>query len=251
MKKLKYKIEHPLDSPERTLFHGELIRKKKFLRRLYEEWYGIYRLELDALPEGRIVELGSGGGFIKEIIDEAMRTDVLSLPTNDRTFSALDMPFNDNEISALLMIDTFHHIPDSGRFLEEAGRVLKPGGKIVMIEPANSTWGRFIYGKLHHEPFDPDAGWTIPESGPMSGANSALPWIVFVRDREKFQRNFPKLKIGLIKYHTPLRYLISGGVSFRQLMPDFTYSFWKLTDRILCSISRELSMFATIVVHKM
>ncbi|MBN2319807.1 MAG: class I SAM-dependent methyltransferase [Acidobacteria bacterium] len=250
MKKLKYEIEQPLDSPERTLFHGELIRKKKFLRRLYEEWYGIYKLELDAIPAGRIVELGSGGGFINEIIDKAIRTDILPLPTNDRTFSALDMPFSDNEISALLMIDTFHHIPDSGRFLEEAARVLKPGGKIVMVEPANSLWGRFIYRKFHHEPFDPRADWTIPESGPMSGANGALPWIVFVRDREKFLRDFPELKIGRIKYHTPLRYLISGGVSFRQLMPGFSYNFWKLTDRILCSVSRELSMFVTIVVHK-
>ena len=40
---------------------------------------------------------------------------------------------------------------------------------------------RVIYGALHHEPFRPDAAdWKISGKGPLSAANGALPWILFV-----------------------------------------------------------------------
>jgi SAM-dependent methyltransferase len=249
-KKLKYKIPHDLDSPERTLYHRNIIRDKLFLRKLYEEWYSKFQQHMNLLPEGKVVELGSGGGFLKDLEPSVICSDVLDLPTNDMTFSALDMPFADAELSALLMIDTFHHIPDANQFLMEAERVLKQDGCIIMIEPANSFWGRIIYKNFHHEPFEPDAGWTVPSSGPLSGANGALPWIVFERDVNKFQSAFPGFVIEEIKYHTPFRYLLSGGVSFKQLAPDFTYNFFSGLDRFLVSVWPQLSMFVTIRLKK-
>ena len=84
----------------------------------------------------------------------------------------------------------------------------------------------------------------------MSGANGALPWIVFERDRDRLNRLFPNLERDFVRYHTPLRYLLSGGVSYRQLMPDFSYGFWKVTDTILSRISRQFSMFMTVVLIK-
>jgi len=110
------------------------------------------------------------------------------------------------------MIDTMHHIPDSEQFLHEASRVLMNGGKIVMIEPANSMWGRFIYKNFHHEPFIPEGDWSISSTGPLSGANGALPWIVFIRDYEIFRNKFPGLKIENMEYLNPFTYLFSGGV---------------------------------------
>ena len=210
---LKYKSEHHLDSPSRTLFHREIILNKPFLKKLYLEWYAVFLKELQSLPAGKCIEIGSGGGFLKDIEPYILTSDILPLPHIDLNFSALEMPFKDSEISAIFLLDTFHHIPDSYRFLKEAERVLKKGGKLIMIEPANSLWGRLIYKNLHHEPFNPKADWKIPDIGPMSGANGALPWIVFVRDQALFQEQFPHLKIESITYHTPLRYLLSGGVS--------------------------------------
>jgi SAM-dependent methyltransferase len=135
-------------------------------------------------------------------------------------------------------------------FLMEADRVLKPNGKLIMIEPANSFFGRIIYKNLHHEPFNPQGSWQIPESGPMTGANGAAPWIVFVRDREILQNEFPDLEIESILYHTPLRYLLSGGVSFKQLVPNFSYPLFSGLDNLLTSVSNGLSMFMTIKVRK-
>lgn len=249
-KNLKYSIPHDLDSPERTIFHNKIIKEKLFLRKLYEEWYSVFTALKLQLPEGKIVELVSGGGFLKKIDPDVICSDVLDLPTNDLTFSALEMPFQDNEISFIFMIDTFHHIPDSELFLKEANRVLKKDGMLVMIEPANTFWGRFIYKNFHHEPFDTNGDWSIPDSGPLSGANGALPWIVFNRDRKRFETTFPNLKLQKTNYHTPLRYLLSGGVSFKQLVPSFSYSFFKLFDKFLSGFSKQISMFITIKIIK-
>ena len=206
--------------------------------------------EINLLPEGFLVELGSGGGFFKEFVPQVICSDILDLPENDMCFSALEMPFEDNSVSGIFMIDTFHHIPDSQKFLVEADRVLQKNGIIMMIEPANSCWGRFIYRTFHHEPFEPNGDWNFPLSGPMSGANGALPWIVFERDAARFRDEFPAFEIKKIKYHTPFVYLLSGGVSFRQLFPDFAYGFINLIDRMFSGISSKFSMFVTITLVK-
>jgi SAM-dependent methyltransferase len=246
----KYNIDIPLDAPERTLVHKEIILSKLFLKRLYLEWYETFSREADKLPDGDIVELGSGGGFLKELIPAIITSDILPLPTNDVTFSALDMPFAGNSISGLFMVDTFHHIPDAHLFLLEASRVLKTGGKLIMIEPANSAWGRFIYTHFHHEPFNPAGDWKIPDQGPLSGANGSLPWIVFVRDKKLFEQKFPGLEIEQITFHTPLRYLLSGGVSYKSFVPGFSYALFRRIDSLLVLLSKQLSMFMTITIRK-
>jgi len=246
--KIKYDIEHPLDSPERTLYHREIIRHKKFLRKLYEQWYDEFIKEIENLPNDTFIELGSGGGFLKELEPRVICTDILELPTNDMTFSALNMPFRDNSVGGIFMVDTMHHIPDIEKFLIEANRVLAKNGKMIMIEPANSLWGRFIYKNFHHEPFDLKGGWTFPSKGPLSGANGALPWIVFERDKLIFKEKFPNLIIETINYRNPLLYLISGGVSYKQLLPDFMFPIIDKIDRLLPKLSRQMSMFQLIKI---
>ena len=55
----------------------------------------------------------------------------------------------------------------------------------------------------------------------MNEAN-ALSFIVFKRDREFFLQEFPKFEIVYEKiYSNYLRYLLSGGLNFRQFVPDF------------------------------
>jgi SAM-dependent methyltransferase len=245
---IRYHIDLPLDSPERTLYHRELILRKKFLRKLYEQWYGEFLLEIENLPNDTMIELGSGGGFLKELVPGMICSDVLELPTNDLTFSALDMPFENNSVGGIFMVDTMHHIPDIEKFLEEVSRVLVKNGKMILIEPANSWWGRLIYKNFHHEPFNPAGDWTIPASGPLSGANGALPWIVFERDNSIFRMKFPNLKIETIQYRNPLLYLVSGGVSFRQLLPDFMFPMMNKIDHILPKLSKQMSMFQLIKI---
>ena len=155
------------------------------------------------------------------------------------------------ELNAIVMVDVLHHIPDSRAFLAEAQRCLRSGGSIVMIEPWASTWSRRIYTRLHHEPFHPDAkDWNFPDTGPLSGANGALPWIIFERDRREFESAFPELAIREVRPFMPFRYLVSGGVSMRQLMPAATFRLWRRIESWLGRWPQHWSMFAFIHLER-
>lgn len=241
-----------LDDPRRTIHHGQLIREKKFLRRLYVDWYNflVKPYRNGELPEGKILELGSGGGFLKELIPDVITSDVMELPDNDMTFSAEEMPFEDNSLSAIFMIDVLHHIPCNEKFFAEASRTLKKGGKIIMSEPANTPFSRFFYQRFHHEPFKPDGGWEIPNTGPLSGANGALPWIFFVRDRKIFEEKFPHLEIEKIKLHSPFRYFISGGMSYPSLMPGWSFGAVTAVEKLFTPVFPLIAMFQHIVLTR-
>ena len=128
---------------------------------------------------------------------------------------------------------------------------MRSGGVIVMIEPWVSSWSRFVYQRLHHEPFRPEsAEWEFPSSGPLSGANSALPWILFERDRSLFEREFLIWKIQEIDRFMPFRYLLSGGISLRSLTPAWSFGFWQEIEEGLKPWMGKLAMFAKIVLQR-
>jgi len=185
-----------LDDPAVTLLHGEIIQRKAFLKRIYLDFY---RQFAKAVPDPRgkvLIELGSGGGFIKDVISSVITSDILELPNVDKVFSAVEMPFEQDSVDAFFMIDVLHHIADPRAFFTEAMRCLKVAGKVVMIEPANTLWSRFIYKNFHHEAFDTESDWPARgggEGGPLSQGNGALPWIIFSRDRKLFEEEFPSL----------------------------------------------------------
>ena len=105
--------------------------------------------------------------------------------------------------------------------------------------------------RLHHEPFVASAkGWSFASGGPLSGANGALPWIVFERDRSIFENEFPEFEIERVDPFLPLRYLLSGGVGMRSLMPGFTHSFWAKVERLLSPFKSQLGMFALVVLRR-
>lgn len=246
----KYDISVHLNDYEASLKHMDIILSKAFLKEIYEKWYADFIKIAKQLPAGKLIEIGSGGGFLKELIPDLITSDVMPLDHCDMMFSAEKMPFSKNELSGIFMLNVFHHIPKPYLFLKEAERTLKTGGKIVMIEPSNSSFGRWIYKTFHHEPFDIKGEWEILSSGPLSGSNQALPYIYFERDRKKFEKEFPNLKIQTIKYHTPLTYLLSGGVSRKAFVPSRSFTFWHFIEKIISPLANHLGMFQTIEIVK-
>jgi SAM-dependent methyltransferase len=240
-----------LDDASTTILHGKIIQKKPFLKRVYIDYYNQFKKSVPNNIEDKIlIELGSGGGFLKEIIPNVITSDILDLPDVDKCFSGLRMPFEKNSIDAFFMIDVLHHINNSRLFFKELDRCLKVGGKVVMIEPANTLLGGFIFRNFHHEPFDTKGGWGLKGDGPLSSANMAIPWIIFYRDRKSFINDFPSLRIKELRPHTPFRYLLSGGVSMRQLLPTFSYNLVKGFETIISPFNRYLGMFYTIEIEK-
>ena len=240
-----------LDSTAVSLLQANIIRKKPFLKRLYVDFYKQLKLSIPGdISSKSIVELGSGGGFIKELIPQAVTSDVIPLPHVDKNFSVFNMPFGKNTVDVFLMLNVFHHISDASSFLKEIERCLKSHGRVIMIEPANTFWGRIIWKNFHHEPFDPEGGWSFEGSDPIFSANEALPWIVFCRDRERLHTEFPSLKVLSIKPHSPLSYIVSGGVSMKQLLPSCLYHAVRAFEMILSPFNRYLGMFMTIEIEK-
>lgn len=246
----KYDISSDLDSPETSVAHRNIITKKPFLRQVYKDWYSVFIKTAKGVAKGKYLEIGSGGGFLKEVFPEVITSDVVALPDMDMVVNAEELPFTEKELGCIMMLNVFHHIPRPWIFLKEAERCLVKGGKIVMIEPANSTFGRFIYKRFHHEPFDEKGGREIETGHRMSSSNQALPYIYFERDLEQFKKDFPSLKINKVKYHSPMLYLISGGVSRSAMFPFFTYGFFSLIEKMMLPFGRQAGLFCTVEIEK-
>jgi SAM-dependent methyltransferase len=206
----------------------------------------------ERIPDGRgaVLEMGAGGGFFGERYHDVIASEILELPYVDLICDARQIPLADNSLKAIVMTNVFHHIPDAEKFLAEARRTLRPGGRIIMIEPWNTGWSRLMHARFHHEPMVTEAShWAFDSSGPVSGANAALPWIVFERDRLKLERDWPDLEVTEIERMMPLSYLLSGGVSRVSFQPGWMFGFWRAAERLL-RIEGPLAIFALIVVEK-
>lgn len=240
-----------LDNVDASLIHKNIILNKKSLRELYEQFYQEIQSKIAALgTQRKVVELGSGGGFLKNHISDLITTDIKPLPDVDLVFSAEEMPFDKSSVDAFVGINVLHHFRSPKLFFSEAVRCLRPLGKIVFIEPANSPWGRFVYQHFHHERFDPDSSWENVGSGPMTSANGAIPWIIFYRDRRVFADQFPSLKIIDIRFHSPFRYLLSGGLSYRDIFPLTFHHMVTGFENALAPLNSLLGMFMTIELIK-
>lgn len=234
-----------LDSPELTARRAELIVGHPYLRRLYERWY---RSLLGRLPEvpGLCLEIGSGGGFLKEVAPEVVTSDVMPLPNADLVIDAATLPFEDGSLRAVLATNVLHHVPDIAAFLRECERCLAVGGRLVAIEPWPTAWSRFVYRRLHHEPFDELRDWTLPPGGPLTAANGALPWIVLVRDRAEFLRSFPRLRIVAIEPTMPVSYLACGGLGRAWRLPGWSFDLIRAIE----SPFDRLGIFARIALER-
>ena len=168
--------------------------------------------------------------------------DVVHSEFNDRRIDAMDMDISDNDLSVIYAQNVFHHIPAPEKSLSEPDRIQKQGGGIILIEPFCGALAAFIYSKfITEEIFDKkQVGWSSDHKGPMLGENQALSYIVFKRDRDIFEKKFPQFQIVetavLPNY---MRYILSGGLNFRQLIPlaPFLFVAWILRRRFFVGVS--------------
>lgn len=149
------------------------------------------------------------------------------------------------------MFDVFHHIPDVELFLKEAVRCLKPGGRILIVDGYLGWISRPIFKWIHHEPYSPETkDWKFESQGPLSDANTALAWVVFERDRSRFERLFPQFKIASTTPHSPLRYWIAGGLKRWSLTPSASFGLMTRLDQLLVKITPQFVSFVDIEIEK-
>ncbi len=217
---------------------------------IYQEWYSSLS-ELLSDENTPVLEVGSGAGFMREFIPHLIASDAIGIPDIAVILDAGRLCFANESLGAIVMTNVLHHLPRPRSFFEEVSRCLKPGGLLAMIEPWVTIWSRLVYAWLHHELFLPNSPrWEFESTGPLSGTNGALPWIIFERDRQLFELEFPGLDILDVGLTMPFRYIVSGGFSRIALMPQWLFPSWKFMESLLEPRFGHLAMFAQITVRK-
>lgn len=231
----KYK-EMDFDSEESAKIAFSSLHSKKCLRDNYIDLYSeMLKKASQYLQRGGVeLELGSGGGFFKELHPSVITSDVNSVNGVDQVIDARRLPFFAESLSVIYATHVLHHIPNISMFFDEVMRCVKPGGGCVFVEPYWSPVGKLFYKRLHPEPYNDHAqGWEFSESGPMSGANQALSYILLKRDRVLFQEKWPGLRLVYDRPFNGLRYIATGGLWLKPFLPGFAFPILKGIEKAL------------------
>lgn len=158
--------------------HAEVWDRKPALRRVYAVWFDQL---IGPLPQrARILEVGAGPGFLARHARTTrpdlrwVAGDITAAPWNDLTLDALALPFRDGTFDAVVGLDVVHHLAEPLRFCAEAGRVLRPGGRLAVVEPWVTPLSFPIYRWLHPERCKEPADHARPFAGSGDAAKDAF-----------------------------------------------------------------------------
>ncbi len=123
-----------------------------------------FLLELANLPEkGCILDAGGGTGRITQSLVKEGRQIIIA----DSSFAMLRqavkkrlsaihaytecLPFDDEVFDRILVVDVLHHVYNQKQTAGELWRVLRPGGRVVILEPDiehPAVWALALFEKL-------------------------------------------------------------------------------------------------------
>lgn len=233
--------------------HRAIWRDKPVLRAIYSNYY---RKIVSWCRKGKSLEIGGGSGNLKEFATDVITTDVAEMPWLDAVADAQTLPFADRAFANIVMVDVLHHIEQPRLFLAEAERVLQPGGRLIMIEPAITLLSAPFYRWFHPEPVDMSAD-PLAEITPDLGrdpfdSNQAIPTLLCGRDLDRLSRSFPGLELVKFEKFDFLAYPLSGGFRRWSLLPAWAVpGVLKLESFFLPLIGRWLAFRMLAVFEKM
>src|SRR5436309_1517829 len=112
--------------------YREMWERQPALRFIYNDFFD--RIASCAVP-GTTLEIGGGIGNLKQKLAGVTSIDIQFSPWLDLVADAQCLPFSDSTFDNLVMLDVLHHLEFPVLFFREAERVLRTGGRIVMVEP--------------------------------------------------------------------------------------------------------------------
>lgn len=202
--------------------HRRLWQSKPVLRAIYEDCYR--RIVAKCAPGGPTLEIGGGTGNLKAFLPDIVATDIQFAPWLDLVADAHHLPFAAASFRNLVLFDVLHHLERPRMFLSEVARVLRPGGRLVVCEPAITPLSYPFYRFFHPEPVrlgdDPLAeGDLSPHRDPYD-SNQAIPSRLFGRDRARLEALFPELRVLSCSAFSLVAYPLSGGFRSWSLLPS-------------------------------
>lgn len=129
----------------------------------------IRRYALDQLPEGRLLDVGCGTGYAVSLAKSEGR-EVLGIDASQGMLakgrlryglseeelffaSAEELPFEDSSFDVALACGSLVHVPQIEKALSEMLRVVRPGGRIRIIDhlqPQKKNWNTSFFTLFSH-----------------------------------------------------------------------------------------------------
>jgi ubiquinone/menaquinone biosynthesis C-methylase UbiE len=142
-----------------------------------------------------MLDVGSGRGHVvhalrsfgveAEGIDLNPNASELAIVPHVKTMSATSLEYDDGYFDAVVSFHAIEHIPDVGAAIAEMARVVRPGGKILLVYPAEPVRGLFaiptaviLYRnpfkarQVHVHKFNPDNLQKLLRAGGLSSVRS-------------------------------------------------------------------------------
>ncbi len=202
---------------ERLEEERDVWQRKPQIRLLKADYYA--RIMALLPRRGRVVEIGSGCGGLKEFFPETISSDIFPMPWVDLVLTAEALPLADGSVEALVGIDVLHHLERPLDFFREASRVLCRGGKLILIDPYVSAGSWIPWHWLHHEacsmrePFDFSQAFQVE--------NNARATLWFGQHAEAMAPLIRPLRVERHAWLDLFYYPLVGGFKRWSLIPAF------------------------------
>jgi SAM-dependent methyltransferase len=200
---------------ENQLKNSQKSSLKSYLNFLYG------KIDTNFSNESCLLEIGSGAGLSKHFLSHKIeRTDILPWKQNEviGMIDAQSLSYETNRFDGAFCVDVIHHLSDPLKAIEELIRVIKPGSKVVLIEPFVSIMSYPIYKLFHSE----KTSWKLklsefgnvlsdtPSDGDQGVSKSLF--------NDRSQKIYTKKRLsGIcewnIEYFSPLSFFATGGLS--------------------------------------
>jgi SAM-dependent methyltransferase len=229
--------------------HRRVWRERPTLARLYRDEF-FSRLDRWA-PSGRVVEVGAGPGFYQEHRPDVVTLDIVEAPWLNVCGDCLHLPLKRASLDNVVGIDVIHHLPDPMQFLREVTLVLRPRGRLVLVEPWNSPAARLVYTHMHEEDFD--LGWSPDDARPATGdrpfdGNQAIPFLLFDRYWPRVATEVPELVLRHTEKFCFVSYLMTGGFRGVNLLRAPIYDHVLRAERRTQRLWRDVAALRALIV---
>ena len=226
--------------------------EKPVLRKIYSDLY--QRMDQAAL-DGDTLEIGGGIGNLKIGNGRLIKSDIQCSASVDVATDAQSLPFASAVFSNIVLFDVLHHLQCPLLFFAEAERVLKPGGRVIMVEPGITPVSKLLYKMFHDEPVDLDwevlAPCKVDKNKDPYESNQAIPTILFKRDADLFLHAVRGLRIVRSEWLSLFAYPLSGGFKPWSLIPERWVSrVLQVEEKLLPFLGRLMAFRLIVVLEK-
>ena len=88
-------------------------------------------------PTGRVYAIDVDPGLLTIVNDKARAA---SLPTIQTVVAGDVEPRIPEPVDLIFICDTMHHLPNQGEYVKQLGKLLRPGGRVVVIDFSDGNW---------------------------------------------------------------------------------------------------------------